>query len=32
MSQKEFQHVMGQLEAYGEVYIKSVKPDSIKLD
>jgi hypothetical protein len=32
MSQKEFQHIMGQLEAYGEVYIKSVKPDSIKLD
>jgi len=32
MSQKEFQTVMGQLEAYGEVYIKTVKPDSIKLD
>jgi hypothetical protein len=32
MSQKEFQIVMGQLEAYGEVYIKSVKPNSIKLD
>jgi hypothetical protein len=32
MSQKEFQHVMGQLEAYGEVYIKTIKPDSIKLD
>jgi hypothetical protein len=25
MSQKEFQHVMGQLEAYGEVYIRSVQ-------
>ena len=23
MSQREFQHVMGQLEAYGEVYIRS---------
>ena len=23
MSQKDFQHVMGQLEAYGEVYIRS---------
>jgi gas vesicle protein len=32
MSQKEFQTVMGQLEAYGEVYIKTVKPNSIKLD
>lgn len=32
MSQREFQAVMGELEAYGEVYIKSVKPDSIKLD
>jgi hypothetical protein len=25
MSQKEFQHVMGQLEAYGEFYIRSVE-------
>lgn len=25
MSQKEFQHVMGQLEAYGEVYIRSTE-------
>jgi hypothetical protein len=25
MSQKEFQHVMGQLEAYGEVYIRSLE-------
>lgn len=32
MSQKEFQAVMGQLEAYGEVYIKTIKPDSLKLD
>ena len=32
MSQKEFQTIMGQLEAYGEVYIKSVKPNSVKLD
>ena len=32
MSQREFQHVMGQLEAYGEVYIREVKPSSIKFD
>ena len=25
MSQREFQHVMGQLEAYGEVFIRSVE-------
>ena len=25
MSQREFQHVMGQLEAYGEVYIRSLE-------
>jgi hypothetical protein len=25
MSQRDFQHVMGQLEAYGEVYIRSVE-------
>ena len=31
MSQKEFQHVMGEFEAYGEVYIKTIKPDSINL-
>jgi hypothetical protein len=31
MSQREFQHVMGELEAYGEVYIREVKPTSIKL-
>jgi len=32
MSQREFQHVMGQLEAYGEVYIRETKPNSIKFD
>jgi len=32
LSQKDFQTLMGQLEAYGEVYIRSVKPNSIKLD
>lgn len=32
MSQREFQHVMGQLEAYGEVYIRETKPTSIKFD
>ena len=32
MSQREFQTVMGQLEAYGEVYIREVKPGSLKLD
>lgn len=31
MSQREFQAVMGELEAYGEVYIREVKPNSIKL-
>jgi hypothetical protein len=31
MSQKEFQHVMGELEAYGEVYIRTIKPNSINL-
>ena len=31
MSQREFQSVMGELEAYGEVYIREVKPTSIKL-
>jgi len=29
MSQREFQDVMGQLEAYGEIYIKTVKPNSM---
>jgi hypothetical protein len=32
MSQRDFQHVMGQLEAYGEVYIREIKPSSIKFD
>lgn len=32
MSQREFQHVMGQLEAYGEVYIREKKPNSIKFN
>lgn len=32
MSQREFQHVMGQLEAYGEVYIREIKPNSIKFE
>ena len=31
MSQREFQAVMGELEAYGEVYIRETKPNSIKL-
>jgi gas vesicle protein len=31
MSQREFQTVMGELEAYGEVYIREEKPMSIKL-
>jgi gas vesicle protein len=31
MSQREFQSVMGELEAYGEVYIRETKPNSIKL-
>jgi hypothetical protein len=32
MSQREFQTVMGELEAYGEVYIREAKPTSIKLN
>ncbi len=32
MSQKQFQSVMGELEAYGEVYIRCVKPNSISLE
>lgn len=32
MSQREFQAVMGELEVYGEVYIRKVKPNSLKLD
>ena len=31
LSQKEFQALMGELEVWGEVYIRTVKPDSIKL-
>ena len=31
MSQREFQHVTGELEAYGEVFIRESKPGSIKL-
>ena len=32
LTQREFQDLMGRLEVYGEVYIRSVKPNSIKLD
>lgn len=32
MSQRDFQTLMGQLEAYGEVYIKCVKPNSMQID
>ena len=32
MSQREFQAWMGELEVWGEVYIRSKKPSSIKLD
>jgi hypothetical protein len=31
LSQKQFQSLMGELEVWGEVYIRSTKPDSIKL-
>jgi len=31
LSQKEFQVLMGELEVWGEVYIRATKPDSIKL-
>jgi len=31
LSQREFQHYTGVLEAYGESYLKSIKPNSIKL-
>ena len=31
LSQKEFQSLMGELEVWGEVYIRAVKPNSIKL-
>jgi hypothetical protein len=32
LSQKDFQVLMGELEVWGEVYIRSKKPSSIKLD
>lgn len=32
MSQREFQATMGILEVYGEVYIRSIKPESIRLN
>lgn len=32
MSQREFQAVMGELEVYGEVYIRKVKPNSLKMN
>ena len=32
MSQKQFQEEMGKLEVYGEVYIRKIKPNSIKID
>ena len=31
LTQREFQALMGELEVYGEVYIRSTKPNSIKL-
>ena len=31
LSQSEFQKLMGELEVWGEVYIRAIKPDSIKL-
>ena len=31
LSQKEFQALMGELEVWGEVYIKTIKPASIKI-
>lgn len=31
LSQSEFQSLMGELEVYGEVYLRSTKPNSIKL-
>jgi len=30
LSQREFQSLMGELEVYGEVYLRSTKPNSIK--
>jgi len=32
LSQKQFQSLMGELEVWGEVYIRATKPNSIKLD
>jgi hypothetical protein len=32
LTQREFQDLMGQLEVYGEVYIRAIKPNSIKLE
>jgi len=32
LTQREFQALMGELEVYGEVYIRATKPNSIKLD
>jgi len=31
LSQKQFQSLMGEMEVWGEVYIRSVKPNSINL-
>jgi len=31
LSQKEFQALMGELEVYGEVYIRATKPESLKI-
>jgi Cdc6-like AAA superfamily ATPase len=31
LTQREFQALMGELEVYGEVYIRSIKPNSIRL-
>jgi len=31
LSQKEFQALMGELEVYGEVYIRATKPQSLKI-
>jgi hypothetical protein len=32
LSQKQFQSLMGELEVWGEVYIRTTKPNSIKLN
>lgn len=31
LSQKEFQALMGELEVWGEVYIRGIKPESLKI-